>query len=121
MILKCIRSFKFAFRGLYILVKNENNAKVHLIASILVVGLGFFFKITSIEWLWIFLSISLIWMAEAFNSAVEKLVDLVSPNFHPIAGAVKDMAAGAVLCVAIFSAICGAIIFIPKILFLLQN
>lgn len=112
---KCLKSFTFAFKGIYRFFRNENNARVHLLASVLAIGAGFYFRLTSREWLWILLSIGLVWTAEAFNTAIEKLVDLVSPQFDPRAGEIKDLAAGAVLMTALFALIAGLIIFVPKI------
>lgn len=110
-IIKSLRGFKFAFRGIYIFFKNENNARIHLLASIVVLFLGFYFKITSYEWLWITLAIGLVWMSEAFNTAIEKLVDIVSPEFNLKAGEIKDLSAGAVLMAAAVALVIGIIVF----------
>jgi diacylglycerol kinase len=111
---KCLKSFSFAFKGIYLLFKYENNARVHLLASIFVIIAGFLVDLDKGEWLWIILAITLVWVSEAFNTAIEKIIDLYSPDFNPRAGTVKDLAAGAVLMTAIFAIIVGAIIFIPK-------
>jgi diacylglycerol kinase (ATP) len=74
-----------------------------------------YYHITTTEWCIVLLCFGLVLSAEAFNTAIERLVNLVSPDFHPIAGDVKDVAAGAVLICAIASAIIGCIIFIPYI------
>jgi len=74
------------------------------------------FQITKIEWCLIVISIAAVWTAEAMNTAIEKLTDLVSPELHPLAGKTKDAAAGAVLVIAIGAAIVGGIIFLPHIL-----
>ncbi len=117
---KFIKSTNFAIKGIVTMVKNENNARIHLVASLLVIAVGFYFSLTSSEWLWITTAIALVWILEAINTAIEALVDLVSPQFHPLAGKAKDVAAGAVLLGAIFAVIVGGIIFVPKILMLWQ-
>jgi len=111
---KCLNSFQFAFRGIYLFFRNENNARVHLLATILVILLGLYVHLSRFEWLWVSLSITLVWIAEAFNTALEKLTDLVSPEFNPKAGLIKDLSAAAVLFTAIFAFITGMVIFIPK-------
>ena len=116
---KFIKSMGFALKGIATMVKNENNARIHLIATLLVTALGFYFSLTSSEWLWIATAIALVWILEALNTAIEALVDLVSPQFHPLAGKAKDVAAGAVLLGAISAVVVGGIIFLPKIKMLL--
>lgn len=116
---KRIRSFKYAFQGIFYLFRTELNAKIHLAAAFLAVLMGVFFSITPGEWCLIVLCIFSTFSAEAFNTAIEDLVDLVSPENHPLAGRVKDLAAAAVLLTAIGAAICGALIFLPRILDLL--
>ncbi|HEX8546870.1 MAG TPA: diacylglycerol kinase family protein [Cytophagaceae bacterium] len=113
MILKSIKSFKYAFRGIWLVFKNENNAKIHLMATLSAIAGGIYFEITIDEWLWVSLAMALVWIMETLNSALEKLVDLASPAFHPMAGAVKDMAAGAVLIAAIFAVVVGVAVFGP--------
>lgn len=108
---KNLKSFKYAFKGLYLFFRNENNAKFHLLASLLVIFLGFFFNINRYEWLWILLAISLVWIAEALNKAIEKLTDLISPDYNLKAGEIKDLSAGGVLITAFLSIIIAIIIF----------
>ena len=115
-ILKAIRSFRYAGVGIYSLFRYENNARIHLIACILVVIAGVFFQISSIEWMLIVIQIGLVWAAEAFNTSIEKLADLVSPDYHPVIKVVKDTAAAGVLILAISAVIVGGVIFIPKAL-----
>lgn len=79
----------------------------------LTIGGGLYLKIEKIDWLWISLAIALVWIMETINSAIEKLVDLTSPDFNPKAGAIKDMAAGAVLFAAFFAVILGLLVFAP--------
>lgn len=110
---KRIKSFDYAFRGIVSFIRKEPNAWIHCTAVIVVVASGIHFNITLTEWSLCILCFGLVLMAESFNTAIERLVDLVSPEFHPIAGDVKDVAAGAVLLSAIAAAIVGCIIFIP--------
>ena len=112
---KRLKSFVYAFQGLGSFLKKEHNAWIHCMAIVVVVSAGLYFLITSTEWCIVLLCFGLVLSAEAFNTAIERLVNLVSPDFHPIAGDVKDVAAGAVLICAIASAIIGCIIFIPYI------
>ena len=110
---KRINSFGYAFKGIASLLKREHNAWIHCIAIIVVTLAGLHFGITRTEWCIVCLCFGIVLAAEGFNTAIERLVDLVSPDFHPVAGDVKDVAAGAVLICAIAAAIIGMIIFIP--------
>lgn len=112
-IIKRFKSFGYAFQGIIAFIRKEPNAWIHCTAIVLVTFMGFFYSITQIEWCVVCLCFGLVLGAEAFNSAVERLVDMVSPEYHPIAGKVKDIAAGAVLICAVASAIIGIIIFLP--------
>ncbi|GJM35552.1 MAG: diacylglycerol kinase [Saprospiraceae bacterium] len=118
MLKRRIRSFKFAFTGIGEIFKNQPNAKIHFIAAILVIALGFVFKISATEWCLLILAIAGVTAAEAFNTALEHLTNLVSPEYHPLAGKTKDAAAGGVLLMAIGAALLGLIIFLPKIMVL---
>ena len=112
---KRIKSFGYAFKGIVSLIRREHNAWIHCTAIVLVTIGGFYFGLTLTEWCIVVLCFGIVLAAEGFNTAIERLVDLVSPDFHPIAGDVKDIAAGAVLICAIAAAIIGGIIFIPYI------
>ncbi len=109
---KFIKSVGFAFEGFVALIKSENNARIHLTATILVVFAGFYFEISSTDWNLICLSIILVWICEAFNTSIEKLVDLVSPDFHPLAKKAKDIAAAGVLFAACFAVIVAVKVFV---------
>jgi diacylglycerol kinase len=111
---KRINSFAYALRGIRLAVGSEVNIKIHLTVALLVVLCGFVFEISMTEWLVVFLCFGLVLAMEIMNTAIETVVDLVSPNQHKLAGKAKDLAAGAVLIAAIFAAICGLIIFLPK-------
>ena len=112
---KSIRSFRFAFQGIWQFFRYENNARVHLLATLVVLLAGCVFGLTRQEWLWITIAIALVWITESINTALEKLVDIASPNFNAQAGAVKDMAAGAVLMAALAAVIIGLLIFWPYV------
>lgn len=106
-------SFKFALKGLAAVFRNEPNMHLHVMASVVVVVMAYRFEVTRTEWCLLILCIGLVWMAEAFNTALETLTNLVSPGHHPLAGKTKDIAAGAVLLAAITAAIVGVVIFWP--------
>lgn len=110
---KQLRSFKYAFNGIKCCIGKEQNLSFHLIATAVVITTGFILGISRMEWIIIILCIGLVIAAELVNSAIERLVDLISPEQHPIAGRVKDIAAGAVLVCAIVAATVGILIFFP--------
>jgi diacylglycerol kinase len=112
---KRIQSFGYAGRGIRVVFRSEVNMKIHIFISILVIISGFALKINTSEWCLCLLCMGLVVGAEMMNTAVENVVDLVSPDFHPLAGKAKDIAAGAVLICAIISFLVGLLIFIPKI------
>ncbi|GAB3261967.1 diacylglycerol kinase family protein [Larkinella harenae] len=113
---KNLRSFRYAIEGIFALFRFENNAKIHLLAAIAVVIAGFCFRLDRIEWALILTQVALVWAAEAFNTAIEKLADVVSPERHPQIKAVKDLAAGAVLLVVLLAVVVGSIIFGTKLI-----
>lgn len=115
---KRIDSFRYAFNGIRLLIQNEHNAWIHCFAAICVVIAGFFFGISDREWIAVIIVIGAVLSAEAINSAIESLADLVSPGYNENVKKTKDMAAGSVLIMAIAAAIVGCIIFIPKIILL---
>ena len=115
---KALRSFRFAGKGVADLFIFENNARIHLFAALVAVAAGFFFQVSTTEWALVVTQIALVWAAEAFNTALEKLADAVSADYHPLIKSVKDLAAGGVLIAAISAAVVGGVIFLPKILLL---
>ena len=108
-------SFKYAIKGIYLLLATQRNAWIHLAATALVVFSGFYFSISSTEWMAVIIVIGIVFAAEAFNTATEELVNIVSPEFNKPAGRIKNLTAGAVLITAIAAAIVGIIIFGQKI------
>lgn len=113
---RLINSFKYAFEGILQAYVGEQNLKIHTVIAILVIIFGFILKISYTEWLVCLVLIGLVLMAEFFNTSIEYLVDLVSPEIHPLAKAIKDTASAGVLMMAIISAIIGLIIFVPKLI-----
>lgn len=114
-----LRSFGHAFRGIVILLQTQHNARIHAVATVLVLAAGALIGISPLEWALIALAVVCVWATEALNTAVEFLVDLVSPEVHPLAGKAKDVAAGAVLVAAIGALIVGILVFGPHVLKLL--
>lgn len=112
---KRLLSFKYAFKGIYTFFATQTNARIHLLAASLVSLAGFYFSINKTEWLALILTFAVVLAAEALNTAIEFVVDLVSPQYHPLAEKAKDVAAGAVLMTAFAAILIGCIIFVPKI------
>ncbi len=108
-----IKSFEYAIKGIKATIWAEHNFRIHLFAGAAVIGLGFYLHISPHEWLWLVVAIALVLICEMINTAIEKLIDLTEPDHDPVAGKVKDMAAGAVLIAAIAATIIGVIIFWP--------
>lgn len=111
---RLVDSFRYAFFGIVEAYKGEQNLKIHTEIAVLVVIFGFVFKISYVEWLVCLVLIGLVLMAEFFNTAIEYVVDLASPEIHPLAKLAKDTASAGVLMMAIISAIIGLIIFVPE-------
>ncbi len=110
-----IRSFKFAFVGIWTMLKTQHNAWIHACATLVVVTAGVFFCVTAAEWCWLVLAIMAVWTAEALNTAFEFLADVASPDFHPLVKHSKDVAAGAVLISAIGAVVIGLLVFGPYV------
>ena len=113
---RLINSFKYAFEGILQAYVGEQNLKIHTVIASLVILFGLILKISYVEWLVCLILIALVLMAEFFNTSIEYLVDLASPEIHPLAKATKDTASAGVLMMAIISAIIGLIIFVPKLI-----
>lgn len=111
---KQIDSFTAAINGIVESISQEFHLKIHLIAIICVVFLGFYMSISKTEWLFLILTMSAVVCLEIVNSAIERLSDKVTKENDPLIKLAKDMAAGSVLIAAISSVIIGCIIFIPK-------
>lgn len=113
------RAFLFAFCGIFTAWK-EANFKIHTAAAFLTTAAGLAVQLSKWEWIFLFLLFAGMFALEMINTAIEKMVDLVTKDFHPLAKEAKDLAAGAVLVYAIFSVIIGMVIFIPKLFHLLR-
>ena len=110
------KRFQYACKGLDVAVKTQQNLRIHLFAAVLVIVAGFVFNVTITEWLVILLVIGGVITAELINTAIEFIVDLVSPEYHPLAGKIKDIAAGAVMLTALVALITGLLIFLPYLI-----
>ncbi len=108
-------SFSFAFKGLKFFFTTQHNTWIHTFSTLIVIVLAIYFKISPTEWCLIIFAIGFVFVSELFNSSIELLTDLVSPEFNTKAGLIKDLAAAAVLFSAITALIIGLIIFWPKI------
>jgi diacylglycerol kinase (ATP) len=109
-------SFANAFRGLKVLLATQANARVHAVLTIVTIAMGWWLGLSDLEWAAIIGATGLVWLAEGFNTAIEFFVDLVSPEINPRAGAIKDMAAGAVLAASVAALAIGVVILGPKLL-----
>ena len=108
-----IRSIRCALVGVRVMIASQHNAWIHAAATLAVLVVGLCFGLTRAEWCWIVLAVVSVWTAEALNTAFEFLTDVASPEFHPVAGKAKDVAAGAVLITAVGSVLIGALILGP--------
>ncbi|GGI52173.1 diacylglycerol kinase [Mucilaginibacter galii] len=106
-------SYKYGIRGIWLAFCYEHSMRFHLVAAIAVIILNYVLKVNHTEWLITLILIVLAWMAEIFNTAIEKLADKVTTNHDALIGQVKDLASGAVLIICLFSALCAAIIYVP--------
>ena len=96
-------------------MRSEVHLQFHAAAPVLVVGAGFYFRLSGLEWALVALAVAGVWSAELFNTAIETLTNLVSPGYHPLAGKAKDVAAGAVLLAALGALVVGGLVFGPKV------
>ena len=111
-----LRSFLCALRGIREVLSTELHARIHAVATVVAGIVGWWLDLSLGEWALLVLAVALVWTAEAVNTSIERVVDLVSPDEHPLAGKAKDIAAGAVLIASIGAAAIGAIVFLPKII-----
>lgn len=106
-----LMSFVYAFRGIKALFATEHNAYIHLLATLIALVLGVVLKIGRYEWLWLTLAIVLVFAAELVNTAIEKLCDVVQPDYSEKIKTIKDLAAAATLVCAIGAVVIGCLIF----------
>jgi len=109
--MKLLKNFGYAWKGFNVAVKDEPNLKIHLAMAAIVIGMGFYFKVSSVEWMVLLILIGLVISLELINSAIENLTDLVTKERLPLAGKVKDIAAAAVLTISVIALLVGIIIF----------
>ncbi len=108
-----LKSFAYASEGLALMLKTQHNAWLHLIATVLVTGLALWCRVNADDWRWLIGAMAMVWMAEAMNTAVEALCDVVSPQYSLAVKCAKDLAAGSVLIVACAAVATGVITFWP--------
>lgn len=109
------RSFRYAARGLRVLFVTQHNARLHLTATVAVLLLAAVLQLTRLEWVAVLVAIGLVLVAEALNTAIERLGDAVSRETHPAVGDAKDLAAAAVLVASTIAAVIGLIVFLPHL------
>lgn len=110
-----LRSFRFASTGIVFMLRTQHNARLHVVATIIVLGVGFALRVSVADWRWITVAILVVWVAETMNTAFEHLCDVVSPHFHTSVQRSKDVAAGAVLISSVGAAILGLLTILPYI------
>ena len=108
-----VASFGHAGRGVWSALRSEVHLRFHAVATVVVIGLGFYYGISRLEWALVALAAASVWATELVNTAIEALTDLASPAWHPLAGKAKDVAAGAVLLAALGAVVVGALVFGP--------
>ena len=108
-----VASFGHAGRGVWSALRSEVHMRLHAVATVVVIGLGFYSGLSRLEWALVALAVAGVWAAELMNTAIEALTDLASPAYHPLAGKAKDVAAGAVLLAALGALVVGALVFVP--------
>ena len=111
-----LRSIKYALKGMWLLLTTEDSIKAQFFIGLIALSIGFYFNISATEWMLQLIVIALVLVAEACNTAVEKMADFVHPDYHKKIGFIKDIAAGAPSFAAIFALIVAGIIYAPKIL-----
>jgi len=116
-----IKSFKYAFNGLKILIKDEHNARIHLFAALCAIACSVFFEISTIEWIAVVFAIGFVFAMELINSSIENMADFVSPGINESIKKIKDLSAAGVLISTITAFAVGLIVFIPKVIELIQN
>ncbi|MFN2119028.1 MAG: diacylglycerol kinase family protein [Anaerolineales bacterium] len=110
-----LRSFGYAFRGWWYVLRSQRNVWLHVVISILVIGVAAWVGLKPLEWAVIVLTMAIVFAAEFLNTAIEAVVDLASPHKHPLAKVGKDVGAGAVLIAALAAVVVGALILGPTV------
>ncbi|KUG05953.1 diacylglycerol kinase family protein [Solirubrum puertoriconensis] len=110
-----VASFGYALQGIGEALKSEPHLRFHALATVAAVALGAWLQLPRYDWALVVLAIGAVWTAELMNTAVESIVDLVSPDFHVLAGRAKDVAAGAVLLASLAAVVVGLLVFGPPL------
>jgi len=113
-ILDRLKSFKYAWQGIASFLRGDHNAWIHAVATVCVIILACVVPLTKVEIFALVFAIGFVWVAEMFNTCIERTMDFISTERRPEIGLIKDIAAGAVLVAAITAAVIGGIVFIPK-------
>ena len=108
-----LRSFRYALDGLRFTFFTQHNAQIHVASTLAVLAIGWWLQLNANDWRWLVVAIVLVWLAELFNTAIEYLCDLISPEFHLAVRRAKDIAAGAVLVSSVGALVIGAVTFWP--------
>ena len=112
---KRLKSFVYAFNGLKTLLRSEHNAWIHFAATIIVISSGFFLKVNTYEWCLLAFAIGIVFVTELFNTAIEQLTNMISPEYNEKAKKVKDLAAAGVLVAAAVAIVIGCFVFFPHL------
>jgi diacylglycerol kinase (ATP) len=115
-----VRSFKHAFAGIWYVLRTQKNAWIHFAIMITVVLLAAWLRVSRFDWAILVLAIGIVWLAEFLNTSIEAIVDLVSPQRHPLAKVSKDVGAAAVLITAATAVIVGLLLLGPPLWFRMQ-
>tara|TARA_B100000508_G_C11448242_1_gene272573 strand:+ start:912 stop:1289 length:378 start_codon:yes stop_codon:yes gene_type:complete len=118
---KRLLGVKYAFRGAWLLIRNEASIQVQVVISILVTCAGFYFQISTTEWIFQCLAIGLVLSVEGLNTAAEEIANFIHPDYHHKIGYIKDIAAGAVFFAALTAMVIGSFIYLPKIAHLITS
>lgn len=110
---KHVTGYKYAIRGIWLAFHHEPNMFVHLVAAVAVLLVNYLLQISQTEWLITLILIGLAWMAEVFNTTLEKLADRITKDHDPLIGQAKDLASGAVVIICLFAVVCALIIYLP--------
>ena len=112
-----LKSFRYAWDGIKAMYQTEHNLYIHTVLTVLAFLLAFLLKVPRVEIIALIIVSGMVWVAEIFNTVIEKIMDFITPEKHPLIKKIKDMAAAAVLLTAIIAVIVGGLIFIPKIFY----
>jgi diacylglycerol kinase len=108
-----VSSFRYAFNGIAAFLYTEPHARIHAVATVLVTAVGIWCRLSGPQWIAILIVTGMVWITEMLNTIIEKMMDHLSPDYHPRVKWIKDVAAGAVLIAAIVAVITGAVVFLP--------